>query len=170
MMTAYLLRDGKNLHHEENTGGWVGAYTRFLGVTLRYRWLTLISGVLLFATAIWAMGFLPSGFVPAQDEARVAVNLELTPGSRIDETRRVTDEAALRVREIPEVQQTYVVGGSSPKGEVDTRRATMIVKLSHKSERSRTQKQIEADIFAKLSDVPDRSASSDWSRRTSRDC
>ncbi|MCT7013857.1 hypothetical protein, partial [Salmonella enterica] len=50
---------------------------------------------------------------------------------------------------------TYVVGGSSPKGEVDTRRATMIVKLSHKSERSRTQKQIEADIFAKLSDVPD---------------
>ncbi|MDP1092322.1 efflux RND transporter permease subunit, partial [Klebsiella pneumoniae] len=61
MMTAYLLRDGKNLHHEDNDTGWVGAYTRFLGVTLRYRWLTLISGVLLFATAIWAMGFLPSG-------------------------------------------------------------------------------------------------------------
>jgi len=155
MMTAYLLRDGKNLHHEDNDTGWVGAYTRFLGVTLRYRWLTLISGVLLFATAIWAMGFLPSGFVPAQDEARVAVNLELTPGSRIDETRRVTDEAALRVREIPEVQQTYVVGGSSPKGETDTRRATMIVKLSHKSERNRSQKQIEAEIFAKLSEVPD---------------
>ncbi|MCB8828112.1 efflux RND transporter permease subunit, partial [Escherichia coli] len=155
MMTAYLLRDGKNLHHEDNDTGWVGAYTRFLGVTLRYRWLTLISGVLLFATAIWAMGFLPSGFVPAQDEARVAVNLELTPGSRIDETRRVTDEAALRVREIPEVQQTYVVGGSSPKGETDTRRATMIVMLSHKSERNRSQKQIEAEIFAKLSEVPD---------------
>ncbi|CAN7508986.1 efflux RND transporter permease subunit [Phyllobacterium sp. LjRoot231] len=155
MMTAYLLRDGKSLHHGEQETGWIRAYTRFLTVTLRYRWLTLISGVALFAIAIWAMGFLPAGFVPPQDEARVAVSLELPPGAPIDETRRVTDEAASLVREIPEVQQTYITGGASPTGSLDTRRATMIVKLSHKSERERTQKQIEVDIFNKLSQVPD---------------
>ena len=127
------------------------AYTRFLTVTLRYRWLTLLSGVAIFAVAIWAMGFLPAGFVPPQDEARVAVSLELPPGAPIDETRRVTDEAASLVREIPEVQQTYITGGASPTGSLDTRRATMIVKLSHKSERERTQKQVEVDIFNKLS-------------------
>ncbi|PSH68081.1 ABC transporter permease [Phyllobacterium brassicacearum] len=155
MMTAYLLRDRKNLHHGEQETGWIRAYTRFLAVTLRYRWLTLFSGIAIFATAIWAMGFLPSGFVPAQDESRVAVSLELPPGAPIEETLRVTDQAASLVREIPEVEQTYVTGGASPTGSLDTRRATMIVKLSHKSERDRTQKQIEVDIFNKISEVPD---------------
>ncbi|MDQ0995784.1 hydrophobe/amphiphile efflux-1 (HAE1) family protein [Phyllobacterium ifriqiyense] len=155
MMTAYLLRDGKSLHHGSEETGWIKAYTRFLTVTLRFRWLTLGSGVALFAVAIWAMGFLPSGFVPPQDEARVVVSLELPPGAPIEETRRVSDEAASLVRQIPEVKQTYVTGGASPTGSLDTRRATMVVKLSHKSERDRTQKQVETEIFNKLSEVSD---------------
>ncbi|MCO4318308.1 efflux RND transporter permease subunit [Phyllobacterium sp. 21LDTY02-6] len=155
MMTAYLLRDKKSLHHGEAETGWISAYARFLAITLRFRWLTLGTGIALFAVAIWAMGFLPSGFVPAQDEARVVVSLELPPGARIEETRETTDRAAEKVREIPEVLQTYVTGGASPTGSLDTRRATMIVKLSHKSERDRSQKQVEGAILQQLSSIAD---------------
>ncbi|MGH6761410.1 MAG: efflux RND transporter permease subunit [Phyllobacterium sp.] len=155
MMTAYLLRDGKSLHHEEGETGWIRAYTRFLAVSLRYRWLTLGAGVVLFAVSLWAMTILPSGFIPKQDEARFTVSIEMPPGTHLEDTRRATDLAASLARETPEVQQTYVIGGASPTGSLETRRATMIVELSHKSERERAQKEIETEVLDRLALVPD---------------
>ena len=45
------------------------AYTRFLAVTLRFRALTLLVGLGAFAASIWSTSLLPTGFIPAPDEA-----------------------------------------------------------------------------------------------------
>ncbi|RUM98670.1 efflux RND transporter permease subunit [Pseudaminobacter arsenicus] len=153
MMAAYFLRGG---NHEEPKPGWVmNAYVSFLATTLRYRWLTLIAGIAFFAGSIYAMGFLPSGFIPREDASRIVFSLELPPGSRLEDTREATDEVTRLMRELPEVENVYVVGGASPTGTLEPRRATVVADLLHKSLRDRPQHEIEEILLRKLETVPD---------------
>ena len=154
LMAAYLL---KPTGHQEVKDGWVmRAYTRFLRGTLRWRGLTLLAGFVAFAVSIWSTTLLPTGFIPPGDESRVTLSLELPPGSTLDDTRSKTDEIARRFREIPEVTTVFVVGGATPTGlGAEVRRASMIVNLVLKGQRTRTQKQIQEELTERLSAVPD---------------
>ncbi|MDP3897320.1 MAG: efflux RND transporter permease subunit, partial [Mesorhizobium sp.] len=117
MMAAYFLRSHG---HEEPKDGWImRAYTSMLRTTLSYRWVTLAAGIIFFTGSIYATGYLPSGFMPREDASRIIVSLELPPGSLLDDTRAMTDEATLKLREIPQVENIYVIGGSSPTGTLE---------------------------------------------------
>jgi hydrophobe/amphiphile efflux-1 (HAE1) family protein len=153
MMAAYLMRSHG---HAEPKDGWImRAYTATLRGTLRVRWLTLLAGIGFFAGSIYAIGFLPSGFIPREDVSRLVIAAELPPGTRLEDTRTATDRASAALREIPEVENVYVIGGSSPTGSLQTRMSTVVVDLQHKSERERHQWEIETDVLAKLADIPD---------------
>src|SRR5690606_6021074 len=108
-----------------------------------------------FAGSIYAMGFLPSGFIPREDASRIVFSLELPPGSRLEDTRIATDEVTRLMREVPEVESVYVIGGASPTGTLETRRATVVADLIHKSERDVPQHEIEALLLEKMESIPD---------------
>ncbi len=115
MMAAYFLRAGG---HDEPKPGMDHARLRaVLRVTLRFRWITLLSGVAFFAASIYAIGFLPSGFIPREDASRIVFSLELPPGSRLDGHARGHRRGDPRIREVPEVENVYVIGGSNPTGD-----------------------------------------------------
>ncbi|MFX9038898.1 hypothetical protein ABTN43_20095, partial [Acinetobacter baumannii] len=59
---------------------------------------------------------------------------------------RVTDEAVKKLHAIPEVKDVFVLGGTSPTGTLELRRARMAIHLVHKDQRNRSQKQIEGDV------------------------
>ena len=153
MMAAYFLRS--HGHHEPKDGWVMRAYTSMLRTTLRWRWVTLAAGVIFFTGSIYATGYLPSGFMPREDASRIVVSLELPPGSLLDDTRATTDAVTASLREIPEVENIYVIGGASPTGTLEPRRATAIVDLVHKSERDLPQWQIGEAVLAKLDAIPD---------------
>ena len=153
MMAAYFLRS--HGHEEPKPGRVMRGYMSMLRVTLRYRWLTLLAGVLFFTGSIYATGYLPSGFMPKEDASRITVSLELPPGSLLADTRDTTDEVTAKLRAIPEVENVYVIGGSSPTGTLEPRRASIIVDLVHKSERDAPQWQIGERILDVLDTVPD---------------
>jgi hydrophobe/amphiphile efflux-1 (HAE1) family protein len=154
MLAAYFMR--AKPHAEPKDGALMRAYTGFLGWTLRWRFLTLGAGVALFAVSIWAIRLLPTGFVPAADASRIVVSMELPPGSTLDDTRERTDRLAREIRaSVPEVRSVFVIGGATPTGTREIRRAAVFVILAHKSERSRTQKQIEAALAGVIARVPD---------------
>ncbi|MGB3388075.1 MAG: efflux RND transporter permease subunit, partial [Pseudaminobacter sp.] len=153
MMAAYFLRGGN--HEEPKPGRIMNAYVSFLATTLRYRWLTLFAGIAFFAGSLYAIGFLPSGFIPREDASRIVFSLELPPGSRLEDTRAATDEVTSLMRELPEVENVYVVGGASPTGTLEPRRATVVADLLHKSQRERPQHEIEEILLRKLESVPD---------------
>ena len=153
MMAAYFLRS--HGHEEPKPGRVMRGYMSMLRVTLRYRWLTLLAGVLFFTGSIYATGYLPSGFMPKEDASRITVSLELPPGSLLADTRDTTDEVTATLRAIPEVENVYVIGGSSPTGTLEPRRASIIVDLVHKSERDAPQWQIGERILDVLDTVPD---------------
>ena len=154
MMAAYLLA----AHSGEAARGRRAscAPTRaFLSATLRWRYLTLISGVALFSASIYATTLLPTGFLPDEDTSRVVVSVERR--RERSSTRRSTrpTKSSSRSRTIPEVAQVFVLGGTSPTGQLEVRRAALFVKLVPKTQRKLTQKQLKSIIAAKISDVPD---------------
>ncbi|WP_061933824.1 efflux RND transporter permease subunit [Aureimonas sp. AU22] len=151
-LLAYLNRPHPAEQHD---GPLMRAYTGFLGLTVRWRWLTLIVGIGLFALSIHSIQYLPTGFIPKEDASRIVVSLELPPGATLETTRRITDEAAASVQELPEVRSVLVIGGSSPTGTLEVRRASMTVALTRKFERTRSQGELEPVITAKLQEIPD---------------
>lgn len=153
MMAAYLMRPTK--HVEERDGWLMRRYVRFLGWTVRHRLVTLAVGLLLFAGSLWSTGLLPTGFLPVEDISRTVVSVELPPGSTLDDTRAKTDEIAKAIRKLPEVSQVFVLGGTSPTGNLEVRKAAVFVTLTPKSERKRTQKEVEGAINDLIADMPD---------------
>jgi hydrophobe/amphiphile efflux-1 (HAE1) family protein len=153
MMAAYLMRPIPEKPHVD--GALMRAYTHFLQLTLRHPYLTLISGVVLFSVSVYATTLLPTGFLPDEDTSRVVVAVELPPGTQLNETSAKTDRMGNVLRAIPEVQQVFVLGGTSPTGQLDVRRASLFVQLVPKTKRKLTEKQLKSIIAAKLADEPD---------------
>ena len=153
MLAAYFLRD--HHHAEPKPGMFMRGYEGLLRVSLRFRWVTLLAGIGFFAASLYAIGFLPSGFVPREDASRIVFSLELPPGSLLEDTRATTDEVTRIMREVPGVENVYVIGGSSPTGTLEPRRATVVADLVHKSERDVKQEVIEEILLDKLEQIPD---------------
>ena len=155
MLAAYFLRP--HAYHEPKDGIVMRAYTRFLAATIRFWYVTLIAGLAIFAGSIYAIRFLPTGFIPFPDEARFVISVEMPPGSTLEDTRQRTDELAKLLKsEVPEIKSVLVIGGASPTGLREIRRSTVIVRLSHKSERNRKQREIQqavSPLFTRIADI-----------------
>ncbi|WP_206027012.1 efflux RND transporter permease subunit [Jiella endophytica] len=128
---------------------------RLIRVPFGMRWVTLAVGIAVFAGSIYSIQFLPTGFIPKEDASRIVVSLELPPGSTLETTRKVTDQAVKSIHELPEVKSVLVIGGSSPTGTLEVRRAALTVNLLRKHERERSQAVLEPIIAEKLSEIPD---------------
>lgn len=187
MMAAYLMspEDGIEDHHD-NDGWFFRGYTRLVRATTS-RWWTR------YATLIAAIGFLigsvallaqvPGSFLPPEDASRIVLSVELPPNATLDDTEATTDEIFRNVKDINGVDSVFVLGGASPKGDLELRRATVTLAL-HKLDQSllkklvndflgaipvigphlpkvevhgrvRPQWDIEKEVFAKLRHIPD---------------
>ncbi|TCR67616.1 efflux RND transporter permease subunit [Bosea sp. BK604] len=175
MMAAYLMRPVK--HHDGKDGFIMRAYAGFLRATLAKRkipilprfdgtkswrklpfntaYLTLIVGFMFLYGSIQATQLLPTGFIPDEDTARVVAAVELPPGSTLDDTRVTTDKIVDALHTIPQVTQVFVLGGSSPTGQLEVRRAAITIKLLPKDQRAERQKDLKVVIAEKLASVPD---------------
>ena len=153
MLAAYFMKGTG--HVEPKDGLVMRAYTGLLRSTVRHRWLTMLAGVVLFAVSIWSTSLLPTGFIPDEDASRTVVSLELPPGSTLEKTRAVSDEAVRAVEQIPGVRRAVVIGGASPTGTLEIRKASMVVELTPKHDRSLGQKDIEREIGQRLAKIPD---------------
>ncbi len=155
VLAAYFLSSGSaKIDHEKE--GWVTrAYASFLRFTLRHKILSVLTGIGLFYGSLQLLPMLPTGFIPEEDSGRLQLTVELPPGSRLADTRAVTDDMAGRIRRIPEVISVFVLGGAGAQGAGEVRQALMIVRLTNKATREIKQKQIASIINGLVSGVPD---------------
>ncbi|EJC67746.1 efflux RND transporter permease subunit [Rhizobium sp. 1AS11] len=188
MMAAYLMRaeDGVDDHHD-NDGLLMRGYTRLVTGTTRkwyWRYTTLIVALLFTVGSVIALFmFVPGSFLPTEDASRIVLSVELPPNARLDDTEKTTDAIYDRVKDINGVESVFVLGGASPKGDLELRRATITLAL-HKLDQSlikkvvndvfgaipvigpilpkvevhgreRPQWDIETEVYAKLRDIPD---------------
>ncbi len=193
MMAAYLMRS-KDAHEEHQKDGWImRSYLWFIrasirtvrlpfGLKLGKYYLTLVAALGVLAVSIYFMVQIPGSFIPPEDVSRIAISVELPPGSTLADTDTTTKTIVDKIKDLDGVENVFVLGGSSPTGERDIRRASVTVllgKLDHSlvhkfskigqsipligpylpkyesKGREVPQNQIEANIFALLADVPD---------------
>src|SRR6185503_3741761 len=108
LLAAYFMRPSR---HEDREGWMLRTYTRLVRWSVTHHYKAVGLGLLIFAASIGSFYLLPSGFLPADDQSRLLLAVELPPGSRVDDTRRVTEAVAAQVRERAEVRSVFVNGG-----------------------------------------------------------
>ncbi len=153
MMAAYLMR---GTPHLEKPDGWLmQRYTRLVDWSVQRRGVTVVLGLGIFALSIWSSTLLPSGFLPTEDTARSVLALELPPGTRLAETEAVADKVALKLKTLPEVRSVFVDGGRILGQGLEVRKASLIINLTPKQARDRTQTELQTVIGQIMADTPD---------------
>ena len=152
MLAAYFMRE---THHEEKEGRILRAYSRLVDWSVHHRYKSVALGLLVFAGSIGSFYLIPSGFLPAEDLGRTLLGIELPPGSRVDDTRVVTEKVTEIVRRRPEVVSVFVNGGTLLGSGAEARKATLTINMTPKEKRKLTQAEIKEAISRDLSGVPD---------------
>ena len=152
LLSAYFLRAK---HHEPREGWLLRVYTRLVAWSVRRRIATVILGILVFAGSIASMQLLPNGFLPPEDVGRLLMAVELPPGSRLEDTRRVTREISAKLESHPEVERVFVNGGRILGSGDEVRKATLVLGLTPKSKRRLTQGQLKKVFADYVSQTPD---------------
>ena len=194
LMAAYLMT-AKDAGSEESHAdgrlmrGYL-AFVRRTSATRRFAngwrfpvyYLTLFAAIGVLIVSVFFMLKVPGSFLPPEDVSRISISVELPPGSTLDDTDRATTQALNAIKDIPWVENVFVLGGSSPTGSLDVRRAsitvlltrldqTLLLRLSQTAhelpligpylplakDKGRTvpQNVIEAEVFKRLATVPD---------------
>lgn len=120
-------------------------YMGVIAWALKHRLAMIGLALLAFggALALPVLGYIGSGFTPESDVAEFAIEIETPPGSNVEYTRLQAEDIGRIARRHPEVLYTYAaIGGQG--GSVDE--GSVYVKLSRRSERTRSQTDIVADI------------------------
>ena len=86
-----LLRRPKEAHGE-TLGAPMRLYRRCLLAAMRFKWITILVTVALFAASLWGMRFVPSQFFPSSDRSELLVDLSLQDNSSILASRNVAAE------------------------------------------------------------------------------
>ena len=144
LLAAYFMRAHTDKVNRE--GLLLRGYVRLVGWSVRHRFITVILGLGIFAGSIMSAGLLPKGFIPHIDEGRLEMGVELPPGTLIGDTIATVDRVAAQLQKMPEVASVFVNGGKIGLGAPEVRVAQLTIALVHKSEREKTQKQVQSDI------------------------
>lgn len=187
MMAAYLMRaeDAMDDHHDNDSLP-LKMYTKLVRFTTR-RWYsrlgTLAAAIAFLIGSIILLAGVPGSFIPPEDAGRIVLSVELPPNATLDETERKTDEIYAAIKDVADVDSIFILGGSSPRGDLELRRASVTMNLDRiehslaktlvndglgglpligqylpklpENGRIRPQWDIEEEVFAKLNSIPD---------------
>ncbi|WP_373413666.1 efflux RND transporter permease subunit [Ensifer aridi] len=187
VMAAYLMKPTDVGGGHDDEGFMMRQYTRVVRFTTKRwytRYSTLLAAIVLSVGSVIALIlFVPGSFLPPEDNSRVSLSIELPPDAMLADTDRTTTEIYNRIKDIDGVENIFVLGGASPKGDLELRRAAVTVllkKLDHSlvnkvvndvigrtpligeylpklppAGRIKPQSQIEKEILAELRSIPD---------------
>ena len=153
LIAAYFLKpsDAPKGHGHAN-GPMMHKYLDVLRWSLRHRWLTLGGGAAFFVLSIFIATQMSVSYMPPIDDVVSVVNIELPPGSRLEDTARVSAEAGRIVKQHPEVVSIFEILGEDAG---DLRKASLFITLTPGNKRDQTQKEIEQELAPKLAAIPD---------------
>jgi len=112
-MAAYLLKAPTRAHKPPR---WITRYLRFVRACLRHRALTAGAAVLLVGLGLGVATLLPGEFIPPDDGNQTQVTLILPPGSTLQDTRALAEQARTLLRAHPEVVSVYTAIGAPSRG------------------------------------------------------
>ncbi len=143
MIAAYFLKSAGMAEHGE--ASWIDRYMKILRWSLGHRrWMMGIGAAALGLTIVLLI-VLPKQFFPDGNTDFSRVRIEMVPGTTLERTREIADEAAAIIEKQPEVKTALqsVREGS----------ASMFITLHE--DRARTSQQFEEDLTPLLTKIAD---------------
>ncbi len=134
LMAAYLMRaeDAMDDHHD-NDSAFMKGYTRLVrATTTRWyaRYLTLIGAFAFLLASLALLAQVPGSFLPPEDAGRIVLSVELPPNATLEETESKTEAIYAATKDLDGVESVFVLGGASPKGDLELRRASVTLNLT----------------------------------------
>ncbi|MBC9033378.1 efflux RND transporter permease subunit [Sphingomonas sp. JC676] len=105
MIAAYFLKAKGHASHGE--GRIMDAYMVLLRWTLMHRWVAVAGYALSLGATVFLFATMPQTFQPAQDQDSVTANVEMVPGTTLEQTERVVSRVAGILRGESNVMNVY---------------------------------------------------------------
>ncbi len=153
MMAAYVMKAGVE---EKEEGRIMRTYMRVVKFCLGHRLVTMLCVAIFVGLSLSTIPFLKSGFMPASDNSQTQVTLTLPPGSTLDQTDTITQQAAKIIAGVPKVTHVFSAVGTASSGgpnsttTTDVATSTLVVDLTNINDRDLKQSAIESDIRTAL--------------------
>ncbi|HBF37821.1 MAG TPA: acriflavin resistance protein, partial [Firmicutes bacterium] len=131
-------------------------YLKLLKMSLAHPGRVLLTAAILF---VLALSLIPTGFIGAEfmaqtDQGQLQIELELPPGTKIEDTSRITQDVEKYLSHFPEVATIFSAAGVSGRNSVATNSATLYVSLVDREKRMRSTSQIAKMVQADLARIP----------------
>jgi len=143
MAAAYFLKaEGAKPHGDAK---WIGFYLAVLRWSLIHRWKTVLIAVGAFAATIVAFATLSFTFQPPLNLDYSQVKIKMTPGSTLEQTKGIAENASNILNAQPEVKAAFA---DIKVGEAD-------IYITLNADRKRTSTEFERALAPALGAIPD---------------
>jgi multidrug efflux pump subunit AcrB len=143
MMASKFMRAAE---HGDEAGRFKLWYLDKVRWVLQHRWKTLGAATVSMAATFLLALTLPTGFSPNQDFGFVNLNVDLPPGSRMQDTQDTVEAVRQRLGKYVEVVHVFAL--------INPQSASMFITLRDRKERHRTQQQLQNLIVKDMSGIP----------------
>lgn len=158
MMSAYLLKE-KIVYY--NNIQWIQNYKILEEWCLKHRIVTIFITGLFCLISLVLLVLIPKGFMPVDDNCQTQIQLELPPGSSLEDTKNVAENLRLKLANISYIDNIYTTIGSSnvgsdmfsPTNFEEVNKSKMTIHLLPRNQRPR-KKEIEREIRNILKELP----------------
>ena len=133
-----------------NTKGKLKPYRFLLNLALRNRIITLILAGVFFFGSLQLIPYIPKGLFDSGDTGISTVQVELPPGSKLDDTEAVTRQLDTILRQQPAVDK--VLSQVGEEGEIN--KGLVVVKLTPKSDRELSQQEFQEQMRSQFVKIP----------------
>lgn len=156
MMAAYLLKG--NVKKERSDGRIMSRYLAAVRWCLGHRRITVAAAVAFLVGSLALVPLIPTGFIPPTDNDFTTLTVELPPGSSLESTLRVAEQARQTLHHIDGIRSVFTTVGQPQGGDGgvqpgEVRRASLTITFLPRGERS-SQAEIEAQVRTTLEAVP----------------
>ncbi|MEN0036673.1 MAG: efflux RND transporter permease subunit [Cellvibrio sp.] len=166
MMAAFLLKataELKSTGQPVNSPRWIEIYLRYMRICLAHRRLTLAAVLLFVVSGFLTAAQLPGEFIPQDESNQTQVTLSLPPGSKLQDTLAIAEQARAVMQKNPQVESIYTaIGVSTASGDPDeasgpagVTSAVLTANLTHRNDRAGIRRQdIESQLRNALTILP----------------
>ena len=136
---------------------WMPRYLSWVEAALRHRRWTLAVALGTFVVSLAIVPFIPTTFLPASDQSRTDLLINLPPGARIGDTVAAAEQVRALLQGMPELKLTFArigsvsLGGYDNASQADVRRAS--ITLEFNANRKRTIQDLETEVRERLQDM-----------------
>lgn len=156
MLAAYFM---KGLPHSAADSPLMQWYLDWVRKAIEHRRLTVVLALVTFVLSLAMVPFIPRTFVPASDQSRVQLQVELPPGARLEDTVRAAEEVRLLLTRMPEIESVFTAVGTAKSGSggggislPEVRTASLT--LQFRKDTKRSTQELEDEVRGRLRDVP----------------